>query len=116
MKFGIKLLSIIVIVVMVAAMVLLTSPAEASANSAANSASRSVYLSNCARCHGADGRADTESGRLYDVPDISGGRLRRRSSKNLTNVINRGGGSMPAFGKKLTKAQIASLVTYIRKL
>jgi mono/diheme cytochrome c family protein len=116
MKFEIKLLSVVLILVTVSAAILTASPTEASAKVAANSASRSVYLSNCARCHGADGRADTESGRLYDVPDISGGRLRRRSAKNLTNVINRGGGSMPAFGKKLTKAQVASLVTYIRKL
>ncbi len=79
-------------------------------------ASRSLYLSNCARCHGADGSADTESGRLYDVPAISGGRLRRKSKTRLTSIITRGGGSMPGFGKKLTKQQIASLVNYVRTL
>lgn len=83
---------------------------------ASGAASRSLYLSNCARCHGADGQADTESGRLYDVPDISGGRLRRKSNAKLTSVVMRGGKSMPAFSKKLTRKQIASIVGYIRGL
>lgn len=77
---------------------------------------RNLFVNNCARCHGADGRADTETGRLYDTPNISGGRLKKSSTKRLTRIITNGYGSMPAFGKKLSAADIAALVGYIRRL
>jgi len=80
------------------------------------SSQKALYLNNCARCHGADGRSDTELGRLNDSPDISGGRSKKLSSKYLNGLITKGKGSMPAFGKKLTKAQIASLVSYVKSL
>ena len=75
-----------------------------------------LYLNNCARCHGADGKGETEQGRLNNSPNISGGRLRNRSIKRLTNTITNGDNKMPAFGKRLKKAQIASLVNYVRGL
>lgn len=77
---------------------------------------RNLYMNNCARCHGADGKSDTELGRLNDSPDISGGKVRKISSKKLTRIITNGYGSMPAFGKKMTKTQISSLVNYVRGL
>ena len=77
---------------------------------------RTLYLNNCARCHGKDGKSQTEQGILNNSPDISGGRMRSRSAKRLTQVITSGGEKMPAFGKRLTKAQIASLVNYVRGL
>jgi mono/diheme cytochrome c family protein len=81
-----------------------------------NESPRSLYINNCARCHGADGKSQTEQGRQNDTPDISGGKLRSRSTKRLTNIIVNGDGDMPAFGKKLTKTQISSLVKYVRGL
>jgi len=77
---------------------------------------RNLFVNNCARCHGTDGTADTETGRLYDTPSISGGRLRKSTNKRLTGIIRNGYGSMPAFGKKLSKAEIAALVGYLRQL
>jgi mono/diheme cytochrome c family protein len=77
---------------------------------------RTLFVNNCARCHGGDGKAQTEQGKANDTPDISGGKLRSRSAKRLTNIITNGDGEMPAFGKKLTKAQISSLVNYVRGL
>jgi cytochrome c553 len=81
-----------------------------------NDPPRTLYLNNCARCHGADGKSQTELGRLNDAPDISGGRTRKMSTKKLTRLITNGDGSMPGFGKKLTKPQIASLVGFVRGL
>lgn len=91
-----------------------TATAAESATYGANP--RSLYVNNCARCHGADGKGLTETGKLYDVPDISGGKMRRAGTRRLTTLISRGKGSMPAFGKKLTAAQITSLVGYVRSL
>jgi hypothetical protein len=81
-----------------------------------NESARGLYQNNCARCHGGDGKSDTELGRLNDAPDISGGRARSMSNAKLTQLITRGRGSMPGFGKKLTRAQIAGLVSYVREL
>jgi cytochrome c553 len=78
--------------------------------------SRPLYLNNCARCHGADGKGDTELGRLNDAPDISSGKAKRVGNSKLTRLITKGKGSMPGFGKKLTKAQITSIVSYVRGL
>lgn len=110
---------VIVVIVTVAGAIFIVAPTFAGndgASSDSPAATRNLYLSNCARCHGADGQGDTESGRLYDVPDISGGRLRRKSNAKLTSVVMRGGKSMPAFSKKLTRKQVASIVGYIRGL
>ncbi len=116
MQSVLKLASVIVFVGIVGSVLLVSASDSKLSTSFSASASRTLFLSNCARCHGADGLGDTESGRLYDVPDISGGKLRRKSSRRLTNSIVKGGRSMPAFGKKLTKQQIASLVSYVRGL
>ncbi|MEP6903927.1 MAG: cytochrome c [Actinomycetota bacterium] len=77
---------------------------------------RTLYINNCARCHGADGKSQTALGRQNDAPDISGGKVRRWSSSKLTRLITNGSDSMPAFGKKLTKAQISSLASFVRGL
>ncbi len=48
-----------------------------------NESPRTLFINNCARCHGADGKAQTEQGKANDTPDISGVKLRRRSAKRL---------------------------------
>jgi mono/diheme cytochrome c family protein len=77
---------------------------------------RGLYSANCARCHGADGKSETTLGRLNDAPDISSGKLRSWSGRRLTALIRSGKGSMPGFGKKLARADIAALTRYIREL
>jgi mono/diheme cytochrome c family protein len=76
---------------------------------------KDLYNRNCARCHGADGKGQTDLGQKLDVPDlsISG---RRMSVAKITGVITNGKGDMPAYGKKLTKTQIKSIAAYVRKL
>lgn len=86
--------------------------AASAENFAAAPSAKKLYQANCARCHGADGRGDTEAGRLYDVPSITGASNRKR----IETVIKNGADSMPAFGKKLTKAQISSIAEYVRAL
>lgn len=72
-----------------------------------------LYVSNCARCHGADGKGQTSLGREYDVPDLTI-TARRMSLTRVKNVISNGAGDMPGFKKKLKAAQIASLASYVR--
>ncbi len=120
MKNFLKLISIFIFLVIFVSFILFRSEtSKAAANEEIftfNESSRTLYLNNCARCHGADGKGQTELGRLNDSPDISGSKARRIGSKKLTRLITKGAGSMPGFGKKLTKTQIASLVSYVRGL
>lgn len=72
-----------------------------------------LYNSNCARCHGADGKGNTQLGQELGVPDLTTSRM---GSARIKQVIAKGDGDMPAFGKKLKAAQINSLTTYVRSL
>lgn len=78
-----------------------------------NAPIRKLYLNNCARCHGADGKSQTELGKLNDAPDLT---QKRASQKRAISVITHGTDEMPGFGKKLSKAEIASIAAYIRTL
>ena len=78
-----------------------------------------LFMKNCARCHGADGRSDTPQGRLFLAPDFTDAEWwsknsRTTNSKALRAVIVRGKATMPAFGKKLTRSEIDLLVERIR--
>lgn len=79
-----------------------------------NNSVRDLYQKNCARCHGADGKSDSELGRLYDSPDLTGRNTKRMSQKQMTRLISNGKGGMPAFKKKLSSKEITSLVNYVR--
>ncbi|MDX6695191.1 MAG: hypothetical protein QOF02_2794 [Blastocatellia bacterium] len=75
-----------------------------------------VYRQNCARCHGADGRSETPLGKVYNAPDLTDPELHARfSNKEFSAIITSGQGGMPAFKKNLSKAEIAALVTYVRR-
>ncbi len=81
-----------------------------------NSSSRSLYVNNCARCHGADGKGNTELGKLYNSSDLTTRKAQRMSRKRMTQIIKNGSGSMPSFGKKLKAKEINSLVDYVYSL
>lgn len=85
------------------------------ADAGPKTAPKDLYVRNCARCHGADGKGETEVGRNLDVPDLSivGPRM---SAAKISGVVKNGKGEMPAYGKKLTKSQIAGIAGYVRKL
>src|SRR5438270_593189 len=73
---------------------------------------RTLYSQNCARCHGADGKAQTSLGRKYNADDISGGVGTGKTIRIVTN----GKGHMPSFKKKLTAAQISQIADYVKGL
>src|SRR5882762_2543052 len=65
-----------------------------------------LYKQKCSKCHGADGSGDTSLGRIFKAPDFTdGGWWAKHSSSEFVGVITRGKKNMPAFGKKLTRAQ-----------
>jgi len=75
-----------------------------------------LYKQKCSKCHGADGSGETSLGRIFGTPDFTdSGWWAKHSSGELAGVITRGKKNMPAFGKKLTRAQITSLAAYVQR-
>lgn len=74
---------------------------------------KTLYARNCARCHGADGKSQTELGKTLDAPDLT---QDKASEKRAVQIITKGKGAMPTFGKKLKKTDIISLAKYVRSL
>ena len=79
-----------------------------------------LFRTNCARCHGADGRGDTPLGHTYNAPDFTDAEWWRlhsdiTSTGRLVSIVSHGKGGMPAFGKKLKPSEIKLLVSYVRR-
>ena len=80
-------------------------------------AAKVLYVANCARCHGVDGQSDTPMGAVYGAPNLTDAdwwKQERASDKRLAASIRDGKGGMPAFGKKLSKEDIAALVRLVK--
>ena len=79
---------------------------------------KGTFNSQCAKCHGRDGRAHTTRGRLSHARDMTNAAWQNEvSDERLFNSINKGRGkNMPAYGKKLSDDQIDALVRYVRQL
>ena len=100
------------------------SPLEAQRTSAQSKRSSTLivdlFRTNCARCHGADGRGDTPLGHTYNAPDFTDTEWWRKhsditSTGRLISIVSHGKGGMPAFGKKLKPSEIKLLVNYVRR-
>jgi mono/diheme cytochrome c family protein len=69
----------------------------------------------CARCHGQDGRGKTKLGEMLGTPDFTdAGWQKNASDERMGNSIRDGLNQMPAFGRKLSRREVASLVAYVR--
>ena len=77
----------------------------------------SVFDKQCATCHGKDGQAKTFKAKLNHARNLTDPNWQGEvADERIFNSISNGKGKMPAFGKKLSEAQINALVSYVRKL
>ena len=95
-----------------------SSPGDARrGKSPAVASGRSVYASNCARCHGADGTGHTTMGEMTQARDLTDAAWQsRRSAARMIASVTNGRGEMPAFKRKLSRQEIAAAVAYVRTL
>jgi cbb3-type cytochrome c oxidase subunit III len=78
---------------------------------------RGLFLENCAKCHGQDGRASTFHSWLVGAQDLTdAGFQLDTSDKQIIQAIKNGPMMMPAFGEKLSEAEIEALAAYVRSL
>jgi mono/diheme cytochrome c family protein len=93
------------------------SPApSATAFSAGNQRTADVlYSKHCASCHGSDGRSKTSKGKRNRARNLTEpGWQEAVSDERIFNSIANGRGKMPAFSKKMSEAEIDSLVLVVR--
>ena len=74
-----------------------------------------TYKATCAACHGSDGTGSA-AGQKMGIRAFASPEVKAESDAQLAEVITNGKGKMPAWGKKLSEAQINALVAYVRKL
>jgi cytochrome c6 len=91
------------VAVLALGMVSLCTPSAAAQDAAA------TYKAKCAMCHGPDGKGGKMGTRDFASPEVQ-----KESDADLTDIITKGKGKMPAYGGKLKDAEIKDLVTYVR--
>jgi cytochrome c6 len=75
-----------------------------------------AYKKNCVLCHAADGSGNSSSGKALGAKDLASSEVQKQTDEELTEVIAKGKGKMPAFSAKLKPEDIAQLVAYIRAI
>jgi mono/diheme cytochrome c family protein len=76
----------------------------------------SLFKSRCAPCHGADGTGNTPMGKKVGAKSLGSPEVQKLSDAVLLKTITDGKGKMPAFGPKLSAAQVADLLKLVRGL
>ncbi len=70
-----------------------------------------LFLEYCVKCHGQDGTGNTPKGKQLMARDFTDAEWQSsKKDDQLIKQVTQGSEDMPAFGKKLTKDQIESLV------
>jgi mono/diheme cytochrome c family protein len=74
-----------------------------------------LFSKHCASCHGKDGRAKTFKAKFNHARNLTApGWQDAVSDERIFNSIANGRQKMPAFAKKITQAEIDSLVLFVR--
>jgi mono/diheme cytochrome c family protein len=75
-----------------------------------------LFDTNCAKCHGPDGSGNTAIGKAVGAKDLRSAEAQKLTDAQIYTQIDQGKGNMPPFGGTLNKAQIDSLIPYVRQL
>ena len=93
------------------------SPAATAAPGDQLATARANYEKNCEGCHGptAEGGLVKVRDKQIKVPSLKADHALKHTDDELTNIVTNGEEAMPAFKEKLTAADIADLVQFVRK-
>ena len=76
-----------------------------------------LFAKDCATCHGKDGQAKTFKAKFNHARNLTDATWQANvTDERLFNSISHGRDKMPAFGKKLSEADLNSLVAFVRAL
>jgi mono/diheme cytochrome c family protein len=82
-----------------------------------------VWMKNCKKCHGEDGKAATAMGKRFEIADYTDPAVQAKWSDEdikeavINGLKNESGKKvMLAFGKKLSEEEVDAVVLYLRSL
>jgi mono/diheme cytochrome c family protein len=87
-----------------------------SPNVRADDAGATLFKKNCVLCHAADGSGSSPSGKALKAKDLGSSEVQKNTDEQITEILTKGKGKMPAFGAKLKPEDIKQLVAYVRTL
>ena len=87
----------------------------ASLSAAGAQEGQKLFEAKCVQCHGKDGSGHTPTGNLLHASDLRSAAVQNKTDADFYQQIKSGKGSMPAFGKVLSDAQIKDLIAYVRQ-
>ncbi len=70
-----------------------------------------TYKAKCAMCHGPDGKGGKMGTRDFASPEV-----KAETDAQLTEIMTKGKGKMPAYDGKLKDTEIKDLVAHVRSL
>src|ERR1700687_3695230 len=70
-----------------------------------------TYKAKCAMCHAPDGKGGKMGTRDFASPEV-----KAETDAQLTEIITKGKGKMPAYDGKLKDTEIKDLVAHVRSL
>ncbi|MBZ5706456.1 MAG: cytochrome c [Acidobacteriia bacterium] len=75
-----------------------------------------LFAANCSSCHGSDATGDTSLGKALGAANLHAPDVQNLSDAALKKVIAGGSGNMPSFGRQLSDAELALLVSHLREI
>jgi mono/diheme cytochrome c family protein len=75
-----------------------------------------IFKSNCAICHGPDGKGSTPAGRSLHLKDLGSDEVQKMKNAELQKIIEDGKGAMPAYKDKLDQGSMDAVIAFIRTL
>lgn len=95
------------------------SPASAAATATPDplATARANYAKNCEPCHGPNGEGGPVKvdNKTIKVPSLKSDHAAKLKDDHIAHMITNGEEAMPAFKDKMTSAEIADLVKFVRK-
>jgi mono/diheme cytochrome c family protein len=112
------------VILLALSILLAQAPQPAPAPVAPQSAGKELFAkAKCIKCHGEDGKGDTEKGQELQAPDFTSPSFQRATTDvHMTDVILNGSRDrdrkvlMPAYRDKLSVRDVQVLVGYVRSL
>jgi mono/diheme cytochrome c family protein len=80
-------------------------------------AARANYAKNCEACHGPTGEGGLRKvdNKQIKVPSLKAEHAIKHTDEQIAHMITNGEEAMPAFKDKMTPAEIADMVKFVRK-
>jgi mono/diheme cytochrome c family protein len=77
---------------------------------------KTLFKEKCSRCHGRNGDGATTIGAMLDATNFTNPEwwTEETTDARLINSVTNGKHEMPAFGRKISKREIESLIAYVR--